>query len=244
MLDILNICKYDKFLSASELMELQQLYEKAVINIKADIFIPYYLEHTSAETAKYFNIGKNTVTRLALEYNCAKNIKKHLAKPRKLITKDLFYEKYIVDNLSVADTAAYFGVNNSTIVRLMNDYRIFKHSTHKEKQNRLALNVNSVEFIQYYAYHSAEDTKEFFNLDSVSQVHYLCKKFKADLNKSAPREIIRYCPTTGDSEHFVGSAKAADALIQLLKLDPLKKASIARAIRRACSSKKLYKNFL
>lgn len=245
MVNKLTLAKYNKSLSEADLDHIQSCYENSLLSVNKDEFVSYYTTHLCRDTAKHFSIGLNTVTRLAAEYSCLKCIKRHTATPRKLITKDALAKYYIEQNHSLLDTAAYFSVDKSTIIRLINDYNLFKKSNCKHFQNRALLNsIDKDKFTEYYQSHTAQDTMHHFKLASIEQVKYMRKKFGISTNKSAPKIIIRTDILTGTCVEYHGSYEAARALLADSTDCTKQLASISRAIRLACTDNKQYNNFI
>lgn len=115
LLDSFGIKKYDAInLKKSRLTE--------------DILKQRYLVEncTVKELSVEFNLSKSSIHRLLNKFSIVKNLQMdENGKYRKsIITKDMLYEKYIVEKFRVKDLALFFQVSLSSITELLNKFKI------------------------------------------------------------------------------------------------------------------------
>ena len=171
MLNSSLIKRYSSTLTEDDFATFQQLYEDSFLKIDREIFIDFYSGHSCKETATQFQIGLNTVTKLATEYNCLKLPKRHLAGSRKELDKDALYQYYIIENHTVRETAAHFNVDKSTIMRRLHDCNLAqtKNKYRHAKCNGYAKAPDNIEaFKEYYSTHSIVDTALYFNMSEAT----------------------------------------------------------------------------
>lgn len=185
MLNNTILQKYTSNLTEEDFDNFQRLYEDSFLNVDRDTFIDFYSKHSCKETAMHFHIGLNTVTKLATEFNCLKNPKRHFASTRKEIDKDILYKYYIIENHTIQETANYFGVDKSTISRRLHDCDIaqsknkYRHTKNNE-YTKEPTDINN--FKAYYAEHSLVDTALYFNM-SEATVRSLVNRYKINKHK-------------------------------------------------------------
>lgn len=159
---------------------LQKLYEDSISNIDEKKFKVYYKNHSNIETANYFNINRVLVVELARKYNCLKNPKKQFAKSRSEIDIAELYNYYVVDKHSLAETADYFGVDKSTIIRRLNDGNIaqsknkYKHNNRSDYKRDLT-DIEVAEFKTYYTNHTINELSDKFNMSNSCVKAYIGK---------------------------------------------------------------------
>ena len=159
---------------------LQKLYETSILSVDEDNFKNYYQNHTNIETAKYFNINKALVVDLAKKYNCLKNPKKKSYKARTEIDISKLYDYYISTEHSLVETAKYFGVDKSTIIRRLNDGNIsqlknkYKHNKRIDYKRHLT-DQEIIKFKTYYNNHTIKELSEEFNMSNSCVKAYIKK---------------------------------------------------------------------
>lgn len=190
-----NLKKYSTSLTEEDFASFQQMYEDSILQIEKDTFINFYYSHSCKEVAAYFNIGLNTVTRLATEYNCFKLPKRHSAKSRTTIDQNTLYQYYVIENHSIKDTAKYFNVDKSTIIRRLHDYNIaqpknsYRHAKHAA-YNKEPYDIEA--FKAYYTTHNRTETSVYFNM-SEANVRKFVKELQLDKTKDFNyEEILSY----------------------------------------------------
>lgn len=184
--------KYDCALTEQDLDELQQMYEESILQVNKEQFIKFYSEHTCRETATHFDIGANTVTRLATEYGCRKQPKNHLAKLRTEISREALEQYYIVENHTIVETALYFDVNKSTIIRRLQDCGLAQQKNayrHAKRSSYVRELDDPEEFKAFYKEHSLVDTAIYFNM-SEDTVRKFVDKYALHKQKNFDYEAI------------------------------------------------------
>jgi transposase len=198
-----NLKKYSTNLTEEDFNNFQQMYEDSILQIDKDTFINFYSEHSCKEVAAKFQIGLNTVTRLATEYNCLKLPKRHTASPRTAIDADVLYQYYIVENHTIADTADYFNVDKSTIIRRLHDCNIAqpKNSCRHAKHDAYNKEPYDIEaFKAYYATHNRTETSVHFDM-SEATVRKFVKELQLDKQKDFNYdEILDYYELHGSAK--------------------------------------------
>lgn len=177
--------RYYKDLTELDYDHLQEIYENSLIEIEKDDFVLFYSQHSCKETARHFDIGLNLVTKFAKEFKCLKCEKRHLAKSRKIIDDDVLKQYYITDNHTLEETATYFNVSKSTIIRRLNDIEInLRHKKsvyrHDKRSNYTKISEIDVDtFKHYYMNHTNKETTLHFNISMDT-----LKKLASQLNLS------------------------------------------------------------
>ena len=116
-LKINNIRKPDKLKGLLRLKNIdrQELYE---VYIKQD--------HNMFDTAKYFNVGEETISRYCKLYNIHKDKNHYDLKKKIKINKDDLYQYYIIENHSNDETALHFNIHERTLRRRLREFNIQK----------------------------------------------------------------------------------------------------------------------
>lgn len=159
---------------------LQKLYEDSISTVDEQEFKIYYKNHSNIETANYFNINRAIVVELAKKYNCLKNPKRQFAKSRIDIEISELYDYYVVNKHSLVETAYYFGVDKSTIIRRLADGNIaqsknkYKHNNRSDYKRDLT-DREIIEFKTYYINHTIEELSDKFNMSSSCTKAYINK---------------------------------------------------------------------
>jgi transposase len=182
-----KVKQYSANLTEDDFIKFQQMYEDSILQIDKDTFVAFYSNHSCKETASQFQIGLNTVTRLATEYGCLKLIKRHTASPRSIINKDTLHTYYVIENHSLEETAKYFNVDKSTIIRRLHDCGLAqsKNSYRHAKRNDYTKEPYDLDvFKSYYATHNLTETALYFNMSDSS-----VRKFVKELQLSKKKDF-------------------------------------------------------
>ena len=106
--------------------ELARIVAKKSIDVNK--LYQYYIveDHTMLETAKYFGVGEQLISKHCRLNGFTKDRKELNLKMTIMIDKDKLYQYYIVENHSTEETADYFHVHERTIRRKLNEFDIRK----------------------------------------------------------------------------------------------------------------------
>lgn len=174
-------------LTDKDFQDLQYYYEQSVIHIDEKEFIEFYTTHTVLETVEKFQINRKFVSDLADKLHCRKHPIEKINRNR-IIPKEELEKFYIQEKHTLVETANYFSVNKSTIIRRLNKYHMNQHKNKYKHNKRKDYShiVDFEEFIEYTNQHNRDETCQYFNI-SHSFYKQLAKKLhisKLILNKS------------------------------------------------------------
>lgn len=109
-----SLKEYYKTHSAYNKKELEQDLLQKIIN-------DYYLDNTIFSISKKYKINRKIISRVLIE----NNIK--LRPPRKIISKEDFYNAYIIKNLSQLQASLFFKCSIANIQKLVSIYKLKKN---------------------------------------------------------------------------------------------------------------------